>query len=38
MVSPTARETVRMMPATRPEMAAGTTTRTTVVIFLAPMP
>ena len=38
IVSPMARDTARMNAATRPETAAGITTRVTVVIFLAPMP
>ena len=38
MVSPTARETARMNAATRPETAAGTTTRKDVVILRAPRP
>ncbi len=38
MVSPIAREIDRIRPATRPLMAAGMTTRTTVVTFLAPSP
>ena len=38
MVSPMARERPRMSEATIPEMAAGNTTRVTVVAFLAPRP
>ena len=38
MVSPIAREVATMNAATMPETAAGTTTRRTVVAFLAPTP
>ena len=38
IVSPMARETARMNAATSPDTAAGSTTRTVVVIFRAPMP
>ena len=38
MVSPMARDVATMKAATMPETAAGTTTRRTVVDFLAPTP
>ena len=38
IVSPMARDTAMIMAATRPDTAAGSTTRSTVVILRAPMP